>query len=162
MSYDQAQNQDYIFTDATFGATGVAHNVIGPKGCVGIVRDIEVDVSTSLVGTTTVPEIAIGISSGDSTYGRYRLGTNISTGYATGIHRASQESITGNPPRNLQDFAHHAELDGYPLDANFRALLGRIPKDTALVITCLAGTGGSPAGGGQVRVRIDWQGQAGG
>lgn len=161
MSYDNPQREDKIFNDATFGATAVVHNVIGPKGCVGFVRDFEVDVTTSLVGTTTVPEIMVGISSGDSTYGRYRLGTTISAGYATGVHRASQEAITGNPPRNLQDYAHHVELDGYPLDVNFRVFGGRIPKDTAFVITCAAGTGGSPAGGGNVRVMLEWQGQPG-
>ena len=158
MSYETPQRQIYVFQDTTFGATSVTHNIIGPKGAVGFVRDIEVDVGVSLVGTTTVPEIDVGTSSGDSTYGRYRLGTTAILGYAVGIHRASQEAITGNPPRNLQDYAHHVELDGYPLDANFRAFLGRIPKDTAAVITCAAGTGGSPAGGGQVRVTIDWVG----
>src|ERR1700687_1123515 len=126
MSYDKPQTREYIFNDATFGGTSVVHNAIGPKGCTGYVRDISVDVTTSLVGTTTVREIQIGTSSGDSTYGRYRLGTTASLGYGTGVHMASQEAITGNPPRNLQDFAHHVELDGYPLDANNRALLGRL------------------------------------
>jgi hypothetical protein len=161
MSYDHAgsvQKEEYVFNDTTFGATTVTHNMIGPKGCTGFVRDIMVDVATSLVGTTTVPEIDVGTSSADSTYGRYRLGTTAILGYATGIHRASQEAITGNPPRNLQDFAHHVELDGYPLDANFRAWGGRIPKDTNFVITDLAGTGGTPAGGGLVKVLIDWHG----
>ncbi len=159
MSYDKPQTREYIFTDATFGGTGVTHNSIGPKGCVGYVRDISVDVTTSLVGTTSVPEIQIGTSSGDATYGRYRLGTTASLGYGTGIHMASQEAITGNPPRNLQDFAHHVELDGYPLDSNNRQPLGRIPKDTAFTIVSLAGVGGTPAGGGQVRVFIEWHGQ---
>lgn len=165
MAYEdvgKAFREEYTFNDTTFGATSVVHNMIGPKGCVGFVREISVDVATSLVGTTTVPEIDVGTSSGDSTYGRYRLGTTAIAGYATGIHRAGQETaVVGNPPRTAQDYAHHVELDGYPLDANFRAPLGRIPKDTAFVITSAAGTGGSPAGGGNVRVVIDWLGQPG-
>lgn len=160
MSYDTPQQRTYSYTDATFGGTGVTHNVKGPKGCVGYVRDIEVDITTSLVGTTTVPEIQVGTSSGDSTYGRYRLGSTAILGYGTGSKVASQEAITGNPPRNLQDFAHHVELDGYPLDTtNNRQPLGRIPADTAFTIVSLAGTGGSPAGGGNVRVIIEWHGR---
>lgn len=161
MSYDKAQREVYVFNDATFGATTVVHNMIGPKGCVGFVRDITVDVATALVGTTTVPEIDVGTASGDTTYGRYRLGTTAILGYGTGIHRASQEAaVIGNPPRNAQDYAHHVELDGYPLDATLnRTPQGRIPADTAFVITSKAGTGGTPAGGGVVQVAIDWVGQ---
>lgn len=163
MSYDKPGTEEYGYNDATFGATSVTHQQIGPKGCVGFVRDVIVDVATSLVGTTTVPEIDIGKSSGDSTYGRYRLGTTASAGYAVGIHRASQEAtVTGNPPRSAADYTGHVLLDGGPLDANFRVPLGRIPADTVFFITNAAGTGGSPAGGGLVRVIIDWVGQPGG
>ena len=155
MSYDTPQREVYVYNDATFGATTVAHNIKGPKGCYGVVRDIEVDVTTTLVGTTTVPEIDVGTASGDYTYGRYRLGTTAAAGYATGVHRASQEAgIIGNPPRQANDFAGHVVLDG---GSNFSA--GRIPADTAAVITCAAGVGGTPAGGGTVRVTIDWMGQ---
>lgn len=148
----------YIFNDGTFGATTVNHNMIGPKGCVGFVRDIIVDVATALVGTTTVPEVDVGTASGDTTYGRYRLGTSAIAGYGTGIHRASQEAqVKGNPPRNAEDFAGHVELDGYPLNASGYA--GRIPADTAFVITSKAGVGGVPAGGGKVMVEIEWVGQ---
>jgi hypothetical protein len=159
MSYDKPIRETYHFLDATFGATTVTHNIIGPKGMVGFVRDIIVDVKTDLVGTTTVPEIDVGTASGDTTYGRFRLGTAAGTAYlaAGGVRRASQTSgLTGNPPRNLQDFAHHVELDGYPLSG--AQPQGRIPVDTAIVITCKAGTGGTPAGGGDVFVVIEWQG----
>lgn len=101
--------------DATFGATSVTHWIVGPRGKVGFVRDIIADVTTSLVGTTTVPEIDIGFSAGDSTYGRYRLGTTAIAGYGVGTYRASQELITGNPPRTLADFTGHVILDGGPL-----------------------------------------------
>jgi hypothetical protein len=155
MSYDKPQREVYVFTDATFGATTVVHNIIGPKGCFGIVRDIEVDVTTALVGTTTVPEIDVGNASGDATYGRYRLGTTAIAGYGTGVHRASQEAaVIGNPPRAASDFAGHVVLDG-----GAGLATGRIPADTAAVITSKAGVGGTPAGGGTVRVTVDWIGQ---
>jgi len=169
MSYPSPITESYTFHDTTFGATSVVHNVIGPKGCVGFVRDIIVDVETSLVGTTTVPEVQVGISSGDFTYGRYRLGTTATAGYGTGVHRAGQEAITGNPPRALADFAGHVVLDGGPLTSSGLAggswstqvPSGRIPKDTAFTITNKAGTGGVPAGGGTVTVIVDWHGVPG-
>ncbi len=155
--YDKPLREVYVFNDTTFGATTVAHKIIGPKGCYGIVRDIEVDVTTDLVGTTTVPEVCVGNASGDHTYGRFRLGTAAGAGYtaAGGPYRAGQNAaVTGNPPRTAQDFAGHVELDAYPDLAT-----GRIPADTAAFITNKAGTGGVPAGGGTVRVTIDWVGQ---
>jgi hypothetical protein len=170
MSYEHPLREEYIFNDATFGATTVAHNVEGPKGCTGYVRDIIVDVAVALVGTTTVPEIDVGTTSGDFTYGRYRLGTTAILGYGTGIHRAGQEAITGNPPRTLADYTGHVVLDGGPYGTTGSVFggsstttypLGRIPKDTAFVITCTAGVGGTPAGGGIVRVHIDWHGMPG-
>jgi hypothetical protein len=244
MAYDQADIEEFSYLDSTFGATSVTHNIIGPKGKVGFVRDISVDVTTALVGTTTVPEIQVGISSGDFTYGRYRLGTTASAGYGVGMHRASVEGWTGNPPRTLGDFAGHVVLDGGPLTSQgiaggsfgTQVPQGRIPASpfhvtnavsgtgsvvrlilqetiptqlvvgqtvvvqgvagatgangtqtvsaintngnyieltgttfggtytagglvsVVAVVTCLAGTGGSPAGGGQVRVKIQWIG----
>ena len=116
MAYDVSDVELWQWgQDATFGATTVTHFIVGPKGKVGLVRDILADITTSLVGSTTVPEVMIGISSGDSTYGRYRLGTTASGGYAVGMHRASQELLPGNPPRAATDFASHVILDGGPL-----------------------------------------------
>lgn len=169
MAYDIPERQVYTFSDQTLGATSVVHNCIGPKGKVGFVRDFEVDVQTSLVGTTTVPEIDVGISSGDFTYGRYRLGSTAILGYGTGVKRASNETdVVGNPPRVGTAFSGHVVLDGGPLGTSGSIVggssttvnpAGRIPANTAFTITCAAGTGGSPAGGGTVRVTIEWIGQ---
>lgn len=115
MAYQDSDVELYQWgADSTFGGTSVTHWIVGPRGKVGFVRDIMVDITTSLVGTTSVPEIDVGFSAGDATYGRYRLGTNISTGYAVGHYRASQELWTGNPPRALADYAGHVVLDGGP------------------------------------------------
>lgn len=149
MSYDLADVKEYSWgADSTFGATGVTHYIVGPKGKVGFVRDIQVDVTTSLVGTTTVPEIDVGISSGDFTYGRYRLGTAVGTGYPVGPHPASQEAITGNPPRALSDFAGHVVLDGGPLTSTgiaggsygTQVPSGRIPASGWTVTNVISGT----------------------
>lgn len=142
MSYDMPDVQEYSWGQDNFGATSVVHYIVGPKGKVGFVRDISIDITTAMAGNTAVPEIQIGISSADATYGRYRLGTAIGTGLGVGFAEASNELIIGNPPRNLQDYAHHVELDGYPTTTagvaggTFLtvALAGRIPA-SGMVVT---------------------------
>ncbi len=149
MSYEVPERQTYQWAeDATAGATGVTHQIMGPRGKVGFVRDLAADVTTSLVGTTTVPELQVGISSGDYTFGRYRLGTTAILGYPTGYHRASMEPITGNPPRTLADFAGHVVLDGGPFTSSGIAggsygtvvPSGRIPAGPWTVTNVILGT----------------------
>jgi hypothetical protein len=119
MAYDISDVELWQFPEAaTWAATSVTHMIVGPRGKVGFLRDVMVEVTTSMVGTTTVPEVMVGISSGDFTYGRYRLGTATATGYNTGPVRASAELITGNPPRTGTDFASHVVLDGGPLTSS--------------------------------------------
>lgn len=149
MSYETSKVERYSWPeDATFAATSVTHNIMGPRGKVGFVRDLSVEVTTSLVGTTSVPEIMVGISSGDFTYGRYRLGTALTTGYGVGQHRASMEALSGNPPRLLSDFASHVVLDGGPLTSQGIAggsygtvvPAGRIPTGPLVVTNVILGT----------------------
>ena len=148
MSYERPLTEHYGEELGNHAFSGAATlKVKGPKGCVGFVRDIYVDVTTSIVGTTTVPEIGVGISSGDYSYGRYRLGTAIVTGYNTGSRRASQEAWTGNPPRTLSDFVGHVALE-----------TARIPADTEISVFVVAAVGAA-AGNGRIRVQIDWIGQ---
>lgn len=119
MAYDVSDVELLQWPESTtWAATSVTRNIVGPRGKVGFVRDMMVEVTTSMVGTTTVPEIMVGISSGDFTYGRYRLGTATATGYNVGSYRASAELITGNPPRAGSDFASHVVLDGGPLTSS--------------------------------------------
>lgn len=152
MSYDTGDFtqgiEQYQTFDATFGATTVTHVVRGPKGKTGWVRDIQCDVLVTLVGTTTVPEVTVGASSGAVEYGRFRLGTSATAGYTAGtVARASQLAVsgTGGIPRVLSDFSGHVALE-----------TARIPADTDFHITGKAGVGGTPAGGGVVRVKIQW------
>lgn len=166
MSYESAENVTYTFNDATFGGTTVTHNIIGPRGKVGFVRDIEVDVTTTLVGTTSVPEIMVGTASNDATYGRFRLGTTTIAGYTASAAYRAGLLTTGNPPRVYSDFTSHVVLDGGPLGTSGSVgggtwttvnPAGRIPANTAAVITCRNGQGAA-AGGGIVRVTIQWVG----
>lgn len=180
MSYNNSDTREYSWgIDQTFGATTVTHQIVGPKGKVGFVRDISVDVATSLSGTV-VPEIDIGLTSGDYTYGRYRLGTTASGGYNVGPHSAGQEAITGNPPRTLADFTGHVVLDGGPLTSqgiaggSYGTLVpsGRIPASGFTVTNVVSGgsshcriyyNGGTSGPGGiQVGTTVTVQGLAGG
>ena len=149
MSYENTDIREYSWGVAeTVGATTVLHYIVGPRGKVGFVRDISVDVTTALVGTGGVPEIDIGFKSGDFTYGRYRLGVTAILGYPVGLWTASNEAITGNPPRTLQDYAGHIQLDGYPLGnvgiagGSFSTVapLGRIPASGNPITNVVNGT----------------------
>ena len=145
--YPVPQTEVYTFPAQAFGAATKTFNVIGPFGKEGHVEDVVVDITADMVGTTAVPEVDVGTSSGDGSYAQYRLGTAAGTGYtaAQGIRRASQEAWTGNPPIALSDFANHMAMNK-----------ARIPKNTAFVVTLKAGTGGSPAGTANVYVIVKW------
>jgi hypothetical protein len=143
--YANPQVETICLPNQNFGNSTLTFNYIGPKGREGHVEDLVADITTAMVGTTAVPEIDVGTSSGDTSYARYRLGTAAGTGYGTGVKRAQQEAWTGNPPIALSDFAGHVALN-----------TARIPKDTAFVITLKAGTGGAPAGVANVYVVIKW------
>ena len=145
LHYPVPQTEVISLVNQNFGNSTLTFNYIGPFGREGHVEDIVADITTAMVGTSTVPEIDVGTSSGDTTYAQYRLGTAAGTGYGTGVKRASQEAWTGNPPIALSDFSGHMAMNK-----------ARIPKNTAFVITLKAGTGGSPAGTASVYVVIKW------
>ena len=147
--YDDPQRETYYLPSAAFGATTDSVKLIGPKGKKGYVRDVIVILTADAVGTTTVPEIAVGTSQGNADYARFRLGTSATAGVtaANSPHRASQ--VGGNTlidgSNNYEDFPGHVKLGTAP-----------IPADTAFFISRVAGTGGVPAGTGSVYVVIDW------
>lgn len=147
-SYDSPITEEYFIPSAAFGATTDATRIIGPKGRKGYVRDIMVDITASMVGTTTVPEIAVGATSGATEYARFRLGTSATSGYAaTAVFRASQvggNTLTDGSPA-YEDYTGHVKLS-----------TAVIPADTQIFITRTAGVGGTPAGTGTTRVIIDW------
>lgn len=146
--YNDPITEEYYIPSAAFGATTDATRIVGPKGRKGYVRDIMVDITASMVGTTTVPEIVVGATSGASEYARFRLGTSATAGYAaTAVFRASQVGgntlVDGSPV--YEDYTGHVKM-----------ATAQIPADTQIFITRVAGVGGVPAGTGAVRVTIDW------
>lgn len=152
MAYDISDVEMYEYAEVTtWAAATKAFTIVGPRGKVGFVRDLMVQVTTSMVGTTSVPELDVGISSGDFTYGRYRLGTATATGYNTGPYRASAEAIVGNPPRLLSDYASHVVLDGGPLTSkgiaggSFGTVVpqGRIPASGWQIVNVIEGYNGA-------------------
>lgn len=151
MSYDNPQREVYVIPSGAFGAGAINTKFIGPKGKTGIVRDIAVEITADMVGTTTVPEVAVGASAGSNEYSRFRLGTTAILGYTAANTPFRAKSLiagpanTGGVPPTLTDFAAHVLLE-----------TARIPADTAFFISGVAGVGGSPAGTGRYEVTIDW------
>lgn len=152
MSYDTPIKIQYSMPSAALGAGAVNTKFQGPAGKTGYVRDIRVEVTADMVGTTTVPEVAVGASAGANEYARFRLGTTAILGYLAantpfnaGTLVASAPGNTGGVPRSLADFAGHIQLEK-----------ARIPADTPFFISGVAGVGGSPAGTARYEVDIDW------
>jgi hypothetical protein len=146
-TYDAPYREHYTLPSSAFGATTATQSWIGPAGRTGLVRDIEVYATADFVGTTTVPEVDVGTASGAVEYARFRLGTSATAGLAaasTPIRARTQVQGNPTPPVNTT-FTGYVALE-----------TARIPADTAFVITAKAGTGGTPAGTGIVRVTIDW------
>ncbi len=147
-TYDDPIVETYIQPSSAFGATTESQKYKGPRGKTGYVRDIEVDITADMVGTTTVPEIQVGTAEGAFEYARFRLGTAVGTGYtsAAGPRRASQVAgdIYGQEVL-FEDFASHVKM-----------ATTRIPADATFFISRVQGVGGTPAGTGRSRVIIEW------
>lgn len=152
MSYDNPIKLTYSMPSAAFGAGAVNTKFKGPPGKTGYVRDIRVEATADFVGTTTVPEVAVGASAGSAEYARLRLGTSATAGvtaanspYNAASLVAAAPGNTGGVPRALADFAGHVQLE-----------TARLPADTAFFISGVAGVGGAPAGTGRYEVDIEW------
>lgn len=165
-TYDQPIRETYSLLGSAFGATTASRTFQGPPGKKGLVRDVIMDVTAAMVGTTSVPEICVGTAASDNSFARWLLGTTAILGYGTGEFRARSlcytgAGRTGSKATQLADFAHHIALEGNDgsgtvgtaSDANGFAFL---PADTAFFITGVAGVGGTPAGTADVQVVIEW------
>lgn len=153
MAYDTPQRIRYDLAGGVivqFGAAGetIAYQFKGPPGKKGLVRDMEIQITETMVGTTTVPEIVVGAASSGNDYGRFRLGTSAIAGYATStsVRRARSLAAPNSSGKyTLTDFAGHVLLE-----TDF------IPADTIFFVTLVEGVGGAPAGAGNVWVEVDW------
>lgn len=159
MSYDTPQKIRYDLAGGVivqFGANGetVSYQFKGPPGKKGLVRDIEIQITETMVGTTTVPEVnvcsaASALGALLNEYARFRLGTTAIAGYATSTSvrraRTLATTITSTGKPTLTDFTGHILLE-----------TDYIPADTIFFVTLLEGVGGTPAGAGNVWVEVDW------
>jgi len=155
-AYDNPRQSPYwSILQKSFGAASgtVSYRLKGPQGCRGLVRDILVDVTAAMVGTTSVPEVQVGAAAGTTgaaavDYARFRLGTAAGAGYDTSSGNAlrARSLVAGNPtPPALSDFAGHIALES-----------AFIPKDTPFFITLVEGVGGTPAGAASIYLFVDW------
>lgn len=151
MPYDNPQREVYVIPSSAFGAANENVAFKGPAGKVGLVRDIAVEITADMVGTTTVPEIRVGSSAQANDYARYRLGTTAIAGNtAAGTPYRAKSLVagpanTGGVPPVLNDFAGHVALE-----------TARIPADATFFISGTVGVGGVPAGTARREITIDW------
>jgi hypothetical protein len=169
MSYELigALRERYLIPALNVGST-TSRTLQGPPGKKGLVRDILVSVTTTLVGTTNVPEIRVGTAVSDNSFARFLLGTTAILGYTANLaFRArslcqNAQGRVGNFPNQLNDFANHIFLEGnntsgtasLPGTANGQTFVF-LPADTPFFITGQVGVG-APAGIADVNVDIDW------
>lgn len=152
MSYENPWKREvYYMPSSAYGATAAQKKIKSPKNRTGLVRDLVVLLSADAVGTTTVPELNVGASAGSSEYARFRLGTSATAGYAAANTpfraRALIEGQAGfnGSQITLSDFSGHIALE-----------TAKIPADTTIFISGVAGVGGTPAGTYEAYVHIDW------
>lgn len=154
VNYAEPIRQTYKSAVGAWGATTATESYIGPPGRHGLVRDIEVFLTASAVGTAAVPEVDVGTASGDTTYAQFRVGSSATAGLvatATPVRAASlldsynEVGADTLPGKQATDFTNHVALE--------KAF---VPADTAFVITNKQGSGGTPAGTGYSVVTIDW------
>lgn len=157
MSYDNpSKRETYVLPSAAHGSATDSLAIKGPKGKSGTVKDIRSYVTVTMAGSTTVPEISVGsavsaIGTLKTEYARFRLGTGVTAGYASGstpfraraLADAAQGAAGGTPPA-WNDFPGHIALE-----------TAKIPADTTVFITRLLGVG-TPAGTGSTEVDVDW------
>lgn len=164
--YDSPQRERYALLGLAFGGGTLSRTFQGPPGKTGVVRDIIINVTTAMVGTTSVPEIRVGTAASDNSFARMLMGTTAILGYGTGQFRArslcaTAQGRTGGKPEQLNDFANHIFLEGNNGSgtasiAGTPTTFTRLPADTAFFITGVAGVGGTPAGTADIFVDIDW------
>jgi hypothetical protein len=136
MSYDKPNRVTYLFENHDFGAGSGTHNIVGPKGKAGFLRDFGIqDVTETFTNDTTPGYIAIGTSSDADAYGdELDLATTAANSGLTVLSsNSSQASIDAAFPDRT------------------------IPADTTVRVTMTAPTGGTPAGIAKPYVVIDWQ-----
>lgn len=135
--YDN-QHKDYPFGTFDFGSGGEVFSVKGPKGKKGLLMNYGYRSPTETFNAVTTPAtISIG-KSGDADYfgDEFPAGSLADQAGELSIRTAYREIDTG--------------FDTY-------MLIREIPADTEVLVTCVAPTGGTPAGMAIPFVEIVWE-----
>jgi len=117
----------YVLSNVDFGAGTTNHAIKAPAGySSGILLDVGVAVSETFTDDTTVAFVRIGTAGDADAYAELGMATAAATNFF-----------------NTQD------------DTN--AILSKeVPASSQLEVACIAPTGGTPAGIGDVHIVIDW------
>jgi len=129
MAYSNPDRRSYVFPAVDFGAGNTSHSFQGPKGKAGRLVAIHLSASETFTNTTTQGQILVGTGADTDAYALMNLGTTAATDSVS-----SDDGVTDT-------------------DA---ILSADIPADTQVEVTCVAPTGGTPAGIGTVTVLVDW------
>lgn len=129
MSYSVPRRRQYTFPSVNF-ATSSSQQISGPKGKAGRVIEVHVSATVTFTNTTTAGRVDIGNTTTANANMSVPLGT-----LAAGSALSSEDSAT------LSTIT--------VTDRN-------VPADTAIKVSFVAPTGGSPAGTGTVLVVVHW------
>lgn len=125
-TYDMALAITYSLNAVDFGAGTVTRAIKGPKGMRGRLKEVTVSATETFTDDTTQAFVRLGISGDLDAHGEVPMGT-----------LASGSALAGSG------------VTGAVLET-------AIPADTNLLLTCVAPTGGTPAGIGDVHATIEW------
>lgn len=129
MSYSNPERGMYVFPNVDYGAGTTTHAIPVPTGKRGRLIDIQLAATESFNSVTTDGSTSIGISG----------------------------TISRNALFVQGDLAAGAAISAKNLSDPDWLVEPEIVKDSVLLVTCTAPTGGTPAGIATVTVIIDWQ-----
>lgn len=129
MSYGNPDRRSYVFPNVDFGAGDSAHSFQGPKGKSGRLIDVHLSATETFNSVTTDGYTQIGTAADPDAYALFVQGDLGAT-----------DSVCGSDGVTDTDWLINAA----------------IPADTQVEVTCVAPTGGTPAGIATVTVTVDW------
>lgn len=137
MSYDFPQRVSYNWNAVNFGAGNTTRVIRTPKGKRGVLRYVNVSVTTAFVGTATPGAVQLGDGVTAAKYANVPVGA---AGAGTGVGHAVAGSDYVSGLVGQQPGASALYLEA----------------DTEYTFTFVAPTGGAPAGVGDVTAEIDY------
>lgn len=129
MSYSNPDRRFYVFPNVDYGAGNSSHSFQGPKGKTGRLIDIHLSATETFNSVTTDGYTDIGTAADPDAYAHFVQGD-----------LAATDSVCGTDGATDTDWLISAE----------------IPADTQVEVTCVAPTGGTPAGIATTTVVVDW------